>query len=111
VYSSGAGIAVHLVRECLLGLRLGHAELRIDPVLPRALDGLRATVEIAGQPVELRYRIGERGFGPKALALNGADLAFERADNPYREGGARIAMAELRERLGASSNTLLIELG
>jgi 1,2-beta-oligoglucan phosphorylase len=111
VYSSGAGIAVHLVRECLLGLRLGHAELRIDPVLPRALDGLRATVEIAGQPVELRYRIGERGFGPKALALNGADLAFERTDNPYREGGARIAMAELRERLGASSNTLLIELG
>ena len=42
VYSSGAGIAVRLVRECLLGLRLRRAELGIDPVLPRALDGLRA---------------------------------------------------------------------
>ncbi len=111
VYSSGAGIAVRLVRECLLGLRLRNAELGIDPVLPRELDGLRATAQIAGRPVELHYRIGARGFAPRALRLNGAELAFERTDNPYREGGARVSMALLRERLRADVNTLIIELG
>src|SRR5262249_6637289 len=47
VYSSGPGIFVRLVRECLLGLRLGRSRLVIDPVLPRGLDGLRARVPLA----------------------------------------------------------------
>jgi cellobiose phosphorylase len=111
VYSSGAGIAVRLVREHLLGVRLRNSELGIDPVLPRELDGLRAVLEIAGSPVELHYRVGKRGFGPKALRWNGAELAFERGENPYREGGVRVAMAALRERLRAGTNTLEIELG
>jgi cellobiose phosphorylase len=111
VYSSGAGIAVRLVREHLLGVRLRNAELGIDPVLPRPLDGLRAKLAIAGRPVEVHYRVGARGFGPRALALNGSDLAFERSANPYREGGARVAMTALRERLRADANTLLVDLG
>jgi len=111
VYSSGAGIAVRLVREHLFGIRLRSSELGIDPVLPRALDGLRAKLEIAGRPVEVEYRVGPRGFGPKALSLNGSALAFERSDNPYREGGARVAMTAVRERLRADANALVIELG
>jgi cellobiose phosphorylase len=111
VYSSGAGIAVRLVRECLLGLRLRRSELGIDPVLPRSLDGLRATVEIAGRAVDVRYRVAARGFGPKALLLNGEELSFTRAENPYREGGARVAMEALRERLREGANTLRIDLG
>jgi cellobiose phosphorylase len=111
VYSSGAGIAVRLVREHLLGIRLCAAELVIDPVLPRALDGLRAALEIAGQPVEVEYRVGPRGFGPTAVSLNGSALAFERGDNPYRTGGARVAMSAVRERLHSGANTLVVELG
>ena len=111
VYSSGAGIAVRLVRECLLGLRLRHDEIGIDPVLPRALDGLRVSAEIGGSPIELSYRVGARGFGPRALRLNGDELAFERAQNRYREGGARVAIADLRGRLRSGGNTLLVELG
>jgi cellobiose phosphorylase len=111
VYSSGAGIAVRLVRECLLGLRLLHSELVVDPVLPRALDGLRAVVSIDGTPVEVHYRVGAQGFAPRTLHLNGAELAFERAENPYRAGGARVAMTALRERLRAGANTLVVELG
>jgi cellobiose phosphorylase len=111
VYSSGAGIAVRLVRECLLGLRLRHSELGVDPVLPRSLDGLRAAVEIAGRPVEVHYRVAARGFGPKALWLNGAELPFTRAENPYREGGVRVAMGALRERLRDGANALVVEIG
>ncbi len=49
VYSSGAGIVVRLVRERLLGLRLRHSSLGIDPVLPRSLDGLEARVALPGR--------------------------------------------------------------
>ncbi len=111
VYSSGAGIAVRLIRECLLGLRLRRAELGVDPVLPRALDGLRVVLEVAGRPLEVVYRVGERGFGPEALVLNGTPLAFERGPNPWRSGGAVVPMGALRQRLLDRANTLVVELG
>jgi cellobiose phosphorylase len=111
VYSSGPGIAVRLVRECLLGLRLTRAELGIDPVLPRGLDGLSAVAEIAGRPVEVRYRVGPRGFGPRALRLNGATLPFARGENRYREAGARVAMDAFRAGLRDGANALDVELG
>jgi cellobiose phosphorylase len=111
VYSSGGGIALRLLRECLLGLRLGRSELDLDPVLPRALDGLSATLEFAGRAVLLRYRVGTRGFGPRALRLNGAPLEFTRCENPYREGGARVAMETFAARLRGAGDTLELELG
>ena len=110
VYSSGAGIALRLVRECLLGLRLSRAELVVDPVLPRALDGLRATIELAGRPVEVRYRVGARGYGPTSLKLDGEPLPFARGRNPYREAGAHVAMDALRARLRAGAHALDVEL-
>jgi cellobiose phosphorylase len=110
VYSSGAGIAVRLVRECLLGLRVRRSELAVDPVLPRALDGLVAEVELASRPVTLSYRVGGRGHGPRALWLNGAALPFAREANPYREGGAVVPLDVLRERLREGPNALRIEL-
>jgi cellobiose phosphorylase len=111
VYSSGAGIAVRLVRERLLGLRPGRATLGLDPVLPRALDGLRVGVVLAGRPIELSYRVGALGHGPKALALNGSPLSFVREAHPYREGGAVVTMDLLRERLRDAANHLVVELG
>jgi cellobiose phosphorylase len=111
VYSSGAGIAVRLVRECLLGIRLSRSRLGVDPVLPRALDGLRATLAIEGQSVEVTYRVGARGFGPRAVALNGAPLAFARDANPYRSGGVDIEMDAVRALLRDGPNALVVELG
>jgi cellobiose phosphorylase len=111
VYSSGAGIALRIVRECLLGLRLRRSELGIDPVLPRSLDGLRAALDVAGSRLEVVYRVGAHGHGPSALRLDGAPLPFTRAANPYREGGAVVAMAVLRERLREGAHTLEVELG
>jgi cellobiose phosphorylase len=111
VYSSGAGIAVHLIRECLLGVRLARSRVVIDPVLPRALDGLRAGFELAGRPVEILYRVGERGSGPTALALNGLELDFVREENPFRSGGAEVSMDALRGRLVEGENRLVVELG
>jgi cellobiose phosphorylase len=107
VYSSGPGIAVRLIRECLLGVRLGASRTVIDPVLPRSLDGLRARIGLGDAELEVVYRVGARGHGPSALAIDGRPLAFEREPNPYREGGAMVASAALRERPGRRLEVVL----
>jgi cellobiose phosphorylase len=110
VYSSGAGIAVRLIRECLLGIRTTKSALVIDPVIPPALDGLCADLALAGRRVRVVYRIGAAGCGPTALTLNGTDLSFRREPNPYRVGGAEVSMAALSQRLSAGENTLQVQL-
>ena len=108
VYSSGAGIAVRLVRERLLGLRLRHASLGIDPVLPRSLDGLAVRVALPqGRSVALRYRVGARGHGPIGITCNGRAVALDREPHPYRVGGVVMPLHALLE----GDNTIEIELG
>jgi cellobiose phosphorylase len=109
VYSSGPGIYVRLVHECLLGVRRSRSRVVIDPVLPSALDGLRAQLDVNGVPLEVVYRIGARGHGPTALALDGRPLAFEREENPYRTGGVEIPMSALGGP--GARRTLVVELG
>jgi cellobiose phosphorylase len=110
VYSSGAGIAVRLIHECLLGIRKTKSVLVIDPVIPKALDGLEAGGELAGKRVKLVYRIAALGYGPTTLTLNGTPLSFRREANPYRLGGAEVSMAALRRLLTDGANTLQIQL-
>ena len=110
VYSSGAGIAFRLIRERLFGLRRASAFVVIDPVLPRALDGLAIDTELAGRPVRVEYAVGAGGAGPTSLTLNGAELPFTREPNAYRSGGAIVATDVLRERLAASGNVLRVAL-
>jgi cellobiose phosphorylase len=111
VYSSGPGIALRLVRERLLGVRLMHDAIGIDPVLPRTLDGLAIDTRIDGRGVRVRYRVGPQGFGARAVALNGTSLAFTRTANPYREGGVAVALDALRAAMRESDNELVVELG
>ena len=107
VYSSGAGIVVRLVRERLLGLRLRQASLGIDPVLPRALDGLVVRLALPGRTLALRYRVGPRGHGPVAITCNGRALAIEREPHPYRSGGVVVPLSALRD----GENAIEIEVG
>ncbi len=111
IYSSGAGIAMRLIQQCFLGLRRGRSTLVIDPVVPRALDGLCARVELAGRMVDLVYRVAGRGCGPTALSVNDVPLAFVRQPNPYRTGGAAVPMASLEALLREGTNTLTVNLG
>jgi cellobiose phosphorylase len=110
IYSSGAGIMVRLIHECLLGLRRHASMLHIDPVIPKALSGLRAEIDLAGAPVTMVYRVESAGCGVKTLTLNDATLPFAREANPYRTGAAVVAMHDLRERLRSSANTLVAQL-
>jgi CRISPR-associated protein Csx3 len=111
IYSSGAGIAWRLVVQRLLGFTQQVHRLLIDPVLPPSLDGLQATVELYGLPVEVTYRAGPHGHGPTAVRLNGGVLAFIRGSNRYRDPGVEVAVEDWRALLAASGNALEITLG
>jgi len=111
VYSSGAGIGFRLIHECLLGIGRARSTLTIDPVMPRALDGLAVDFTIEARPVRVTYTVGARGCGPVSLELNGRALPFERGANPYRTGGALVPTATLRERLADRGNELTVRLG
>src|SRR5262249_54125242 len=111
VYSSGAGIALRLIHECLLGIRRRKSVLVLDPMIPKALDGLRADVEVASKRISVEYRTASVGHGPTGVTLNGAQLPCTRETNPYRSGGVAISMAALNEQLSGTGNTLLVELG
>jgi 1,2-beta-oligoglucan phosphorylase len=111
IYSSGAGIAMRLIHQCFLGLRREKSVLRIDPVIPAALDDLQVESELAGSPVTIIYRIGSAGYGPTAVTLNGQRLSFTREVNPYRTGGVEVPMAEVLDRLTVGTNELLVCLG
>jgi cellobiose phosphorylase len=110
VYSSGAGIGVRLIIQCFLGLRMERGHLVLDPVVPPALDGLKACLRLAGRRLEVIYRINRRGCGLVSANLNGVDLDFIRENNSYRPGAARIAMEFLEQEWSGDGDRLTIWL-
>src|SRR5262249_4650702 len=99
IYSSGAGIALGLIVRRFLGLNPEAIALSVDPVIPPALDGLRITTALLGKPIEASYAVGAKGCGVSKIELNGKTLTFEREQNPYREGAARVAIDAVRTAL------------
>jgi cellobiose phosphorylase len=111
VYSSGAGIALGLIARHFLGMDFQAKALRLDPVMPAALDGLHVESSLRGHPVSINYRVGARGCGVTAVVLNGRALPIEREPNPHRVGAALLPLDRLLEPLAGSANRLQIELG
>ncbi|NMM33909.1 MAG: hypothetical protein HHJ13_07910 [Phycicoccus sp.] len=107
VYSSGPGIFLRLVVECLLGVRRRGDVLEIDPVLAPALDGLQATVPVDGIPLDLTFHVGDRGVGPVSLVLNGIVLQSSPLSNPYRAAGVAIDMAQVRSGMNVTGRNHL----
>jgi 1,2-beta-oligoglucan phosphorylase len=93
VYSSGPGIFLRLIVECLLGVRRRGDVLEIDPVLAPSLDRLEATIPLNKKAMDVSYRVGDRGVGPLAVRLNGVPLHTTPLSNPYRRPGVAIDMA------------------
>lgn len=105
VYSSGPGIALRIIVECLLGVVRRADALVLDPVLVPGLDGLQVTVGLWGRTVRLRYRVGERGHGPERAGIDGVALASTPEPNPYRAGGLRIPREVLEPLLAGDPDS------
>lgn len=92
IYSSGPGIALGLVISSLLGLRLAHDTLVIDPVMLPALDGLAVQLTLADLRFELTYRVGPRGHGvERVLDEAGQEMPASRRPHAYRMGALALA--------------------
>jgi cellobiose phosphorylase len=111
VYSSGAGIALGLIVRHFLGLTCESRQLRVDPVIPAALDGMRVETTLLEHPMEVHYHIGPAGCGVNSLRLNGHALPFTSDVNPHRRGAALVPLSAVREHLTAEHNDLQIETG
>lgn len=110
VYSSGAGISVRLILQCFLGLRVEADSLVVDPVIPPALDGLKADLIVAGHPVTVVYRVHSKGSGPAAADLNGTSLDFTREANAYRAGAILIPLDAFTGGLTGSGDVLTVSI-
>jgi len=110
VYSSGPGIFLRLVVECLLGVRRRGNLLEIDPVLAPGLDRLQASIPLDGINLELTFRVGDRGVGPLAVVLNGVALSTTPLTNPYRRPGVAVDMALVKAAMTSARNHLEVRL-
>ncbi len=111
VYSSGAGIALGLIIRRFLGVSPEARLLRVDPVIPAALNGLRVETTLLGRPVELRYQVKGAGCGVNSITLNETPLSFDTEPNPHRRGAALVALAAVAGQLQAGGNVLRIDIG
>ncbi|MEJ2594251.1 MAG: amylo-alpha-1,6-glucosidase [bacterium] len=106
VYSSGPGIFVAMVITRLLGIRMEANRLILDPVMPRAFNGLTVSLNLLGYPVSFNYIVTGRGYGPTSIMVNGKPVPFEREHNPYREGGSVIVKAIFLQMLKKGNNVV-----
>ncbi len=111
VYSSGAGIALGLILRRFLGLSYESGILRVDPVIPSSLDGLKLSTTLLGHPIEVHYQVGRTGCGVRNIMLNGELLSFEPDENPNRRGAALVPAGPLLKLLADAHNILKIDIG
>jgi 1,2-beta-oligoglucan phosphorylase len=78
----------------------------IDPVIPKALNGLQAEVELSGRTVHIIYRIGNSGYGLTAVTLNGRSCPSPARPMPIGRG-AEAPVAAVLERLTVGTHELV----
>ena len=111
LYSSGPGMFLQKVRTCVLGIRESFGDLVFDPVMPRSLDGLIATLTVCDRRVEVHYEVKAGTFAPAGVIVNGVRISPVRRDlNPYRAGGLRIPAVQMAAQLWAQPNKIIVEM-
>ena len=111
IYSSGPGLYLHKLVNCLLGWRESFGEIVLDPVLPPALDGLSARFSRAGKTIELQYGVGSQSHTPKAVTINGRPFtAFRPLKSAYRPGGVAMTGAAFEAALDRAVNFVQVDL-
>ncbi len=110
IYSSGPGIYLSMIVSRLLGLRVEFGNIIIDPVIPRSMDGLSASLDFIDHPVTFVYAIKESSFGPKAISINSKVIKFKYEQNKYRHGGAVIPADQFLAMLNQQDNIVEIDI-
>lgn len=110
VYSSGPGIYIKLVYECLFGIRIFHDRLEIDPTLPKGLDGLEWNVRLFDKDLCITYIVDSINATIESVSLNQKPIPLQRKENRYRRGGVKLNFSDLKKVLLEENNRLEIRL-
>ncbi|MDQ7825179.1 MAG: hypothetical protein RDV48_20425 [Candidatus Eremiobacteraeota bacterium] len=110
VYSSGPGIYITLIISRLLGLRHEAGKVIIDPVMPRAFDGVKAEISFMGRRVRLEYSVRKGCYTPKELVINDRQVQFSTEPGKYRSGGAVLPVEDFLSLLTDKDNTIKVSL-
>jgi len=74
------------------------------------MDGLEVSMDFMDYPVTFSYSVKEGNFSPKAIIINGEEVAFSNEANLYRKGGAVIKSELFVEMLNEKENLITISL-
>lgn len=110
IYSSGPGVLVRVVTQCVLGVRRRGGVVEIDPVLPTRLDGLTAAVPLAGGLLHVRYRVGAGGAGVASVRLGDRPLRARGLTDAYRPAGVVVSLADLTAALSPDGPLLEVDV-
>ena len=79
----------------VLGLKIKHNCVILDPVLSPDLDGLQFDFAVHSKQITIKYHITGKDGGVKTVKINNREVKFERLANPYRTGGVIFPESEI----------------
>lgn len=91
LYSSGPGIYIRRIIADLLGIRCGHNDIHIDPVITKELDGVTLQFTCFGKKVLFTYHVDETMDQHICVKSKSNVLSGNNLNNIYRDGGIQIA--------------------
>lgn len=109
IYSSGPGIYLGRLVMDFLGIYAYYDSIKIDPVIPENLDGLKYRFKYDTYDMCVTYHIRENGFGPTRVVINNKEIKdYTRIVNRYRKGGITINKSAFHLYLGKGTNHIEI---
>lgn len=103
IYSSGPGIYINQLLTNILGIRQTAENITFDPVLPDSLDGLKMSYRLLDQDVTIVFHLTT---DHQQLVINQDDVTIKIAENPYRQGGMTVSVAEIARHLNQKENII-----
>ncbi|MCW7501267.1 GH36-type glycosyl hydrolase domain-containing protein [Leptospira soteropolitanensis] len=110
VYSSGPGIYIKLVYECLLGLKVFPDVIELDPILPKGLSGLQWNLTLKDKNLCIAYIVESENAIIESVELNKQPIPLVRMENRYRKGGVRFNISDIELYLKETDNQFTVTL-
>ena len=110
IYSSGPGIYINQLISSMLGIRIKHSEVEVDPVIPKSLNGLTYSFTYKNKTVKVKYIVENRECSPCEIKINSQKVEFTKLNNPYREGGAVIDLEEFEKNICRQENIIEVNM-
>ncbi len=101
LYSSGPGIYINQLVSNILGIKLYHGDLLLDPILPNHLNGLQVRYAFKEKQITICYHKGK-----EAILINKKKIIYEKPQHRYRNGGVIIKA----QTILASIEPILIDI-